>query len=165
MADPVDDELVISLARPGGTASSGTTFLGPQLVMKQLQLLSEVVPQHVRVAILWHPRAYSDRTMGGMVKEAERAAQLLGMQLHFVPANSPEEIIGTFFDLDKDRVDVLCVFPSPMLFAEYRRIVGFVAERNSSDDLRCERGRGSRRAHVLRRQPGRFGPPVSRIRR
>ena len=95
MADPVDDELVASLARPGGNLT-GTSFLGPQLVTKRLQLLCEVVPQHSRVAVLWHPHAYSDRTMDGMVKEAEHAAQMLGMQLQFVPANSPEEI-GVMF--------------------------------------------------------------------
>jgi putative ABC transport system substrate-binding protein len=88
MADPVDDELVASLARPGGNVT-GTTFLGPQLVTKRLQLLSDVVPQHSRVAVLWHPHAYSDRTMDEMVKEAEHAAQTLGMQLQFVPANQP----------------------------------------------------------------------------
>ena len=33
MADPVDDELVASLARPGGNVT-GTTFLGPELVTK-----------------------------------------------------------------------------------------------------------------------------------
>jgi putative tryptophan/tyrosine transport system substrate-binding protein len=85
MANPVEDGLVASLARPGGNVT-GTTFLGPELVAKRLQLLSEVVPQHSRVAILWHPRAYSDRTMGGMVQEAGHAAQTLGMQLQFVPA-------------------------------------------------------------------------------
>jgi putative ABC transport system substrate-binding protein len=128
MADPVDDELVTSLARPGGNVT-GTTFLGPQLVTKRLQLLSEIVPQHPRVAVLWHPRAYSDRTMDGMVKEAEHAAQTLGMQLQFMPANSPEEITGTFSTLTRDGADALCVFPSPMLFAEYGRIVSIVAEK------------------------------------
>jgi len=128
MADPVDDELVASLARPGGNVT-GTTFLGPQLVTKRLQLLSEVVPQHSRVAVLWHPHAYSDRTMDGMVKEAEQAAQKLSMQLQFVPANSPEEITGTFSTITKDGADALCVFPSPMLFAEYGRIVSIVAEK------------------------------------
>src|SRR5580693_5007350 len=70
MADPVEDDLVASLARPGGNVT-GTTFLGPELVTKRLQLLSEVAPQHSRVAVLWHPHAYSDRTMAGMVKQAE----------------------------------------------------------------------------------------------
>ncbi len=128
MADPVEDELVANLARPGGNVT-GTTFLGPELVTKRLQLLSEVVPQHSRVAVLWHPRAYSDRTMDGMVKEAEHAAQTLGMQLQFVPANSPEEITGTFSTITTDRANALCVFPSPMLFAEYGQIVTIVAEK------------------------------------
>jgi putative tryptophan/tyrosine transport system substrate-binding protein len=127
MADPVEDELVASLAQPGGNVT-GTTFLGPQLVTKRLQLLSEVVPRHSHVAVLWHPRAYSDRTMDGMVKEAEHAAQSLAMQLQFVPANTPDEITGTLSTISRDRADALCVFPSPMLFAEYGRIVNIVAE-------------------------------------
>jgi putative ABC transport system substrate-binding protein len=128
MADPVNDELVASLARPGGNLT-GTTFLGPQLVTKRLQLLSEVVPQHTRMAVLWHPRAYSDRTMDGMVKEAEHAAETLGMQLQFAPANSPEEITSAFSTITRDSADALCVFPSPMLFAEYGRIVSIVTEK------------------------------------
>ena len=67
--------------------------------------------------------------MDGMVKEAEQAAQTLAMQLQFVPANSPEEIAGTFSTISRDRADALCVFPSPILFAEYGRIVGIVAEK------------------------------------
>src|SRR5499427_7982186 len=128
MADPIDDELVASLARPGGNLT-GTSFLGPQLVTKRLQLLREVVPEHSHVAVLWHPHAYSDRTMDGMVKEAKQAAQALGMQLQFVPANTPEEITGAFSGITADRANALCVFPSPMLFAEYSRIVSIVAER------------------------------------
>jgi putative tryptophan/tyrosine transport system substrate-binding protein len=128
MADPVEDELIASLARLGGNVT-GTSFLGPQLVTKRLQLLSEVVPKHSRVGILWHPRAYSDRTMDGMVKEAEQAAQTLDMQLKFLPANSPEEITRAFSNMAGDDPGALCVFPSPMLFAEYGQIVHIAAER------------------------------------
>jgi putative ABC transport system substrate-binding protein len=128
MADPVADELVASLAQPGGNVT-GTSFLGPQLVTKRLQLLREIVPQHSRVAVLWHPHAYSDRTMAGMVEEAGRAAQTLGMQLRFAPANSPEEIANALSTVTSEHADALCVFPSPMLFAEYGRIVGIVAEK------------------------------------
>src|SRR5579864_6545536 len=95
MADPVEDGLVASLARPGGNVT-GTSFLGPELVTKRLQLLSEVVPQHSRVAVLWHPHAYGERTMTGMMEEAERAAHTLGMQLQFVAAGNPAEIVGAF---------------------------------------------------------------------
>ena len=128
MADPVDDGLVVSLARPGGNVT-GTSFLGPELVTKRLELLSEVVPQHSRVAILWHPHAYADRTMDGMVNEAKHAAQSLGMQLQFVPVSRPEEITDALSMMNRDRADALCVFPSPMLYAEYGRVVSMAAEK------------------------------------
>jgi putative tryptophan/tyrosine transport system substrate-binding protein len=128
MADPVEDELVASLARPGGNVT-GTTFLGPELVAKRLQLLSEVVPQHSHVAVLWHPRAYGDRTMAGMLKEAERAAQILGMQLQFVAAANPDDIEGAFSSMTSGRADALSVFPSPILFAEYARIASIAADK------------------------------------
>jgi putative ABC transport system substrate-binding protein len=129
MADPVDDELVASLARPGGNVT-GTTFLGPELVTKRLQLLGEVVPQHSRVDVVWHPKAYGDRTMDGMLKEADHAAQILGMQLQFVPVTRPEEMASALSEITRDRADAVCVFPSPMLFAEYGRIVRIMAEKN-----------------------------------
>jgi putative ABC transport system substrate-binding protein len=127
MADPVEDDLVASLARPGGNVT-GTSFLGPELVSKRLQLLREVVPQLSRVAVLWHPRAYGERTMTGMLKEIERAAQTMGMQLQLVPAASPEDIAGAFAAMTKERAAALSVFPSPMLFAEYSRIAGLAAD-------------------------------------
>jgi putative ABC transport system substrate-binding protein len=128
MADPVEDELVASLARPSGNVT-GTTFLGPELVAKRLQLLTEVVPQHSRVAVLWHPHAYGDRTMADMVKEAENAAQTLGMQLRFVPAASPDDITRAFSVITRERADALSVFPSPILFAEWGRIASIAADK------------------------------------
>ena len=89
MADPVADELVASLARPGGNLT-GTTFLGPELVAKRLQLLRDVVPGLTRVAALWHPHAYGERTMANLVKDIEDAARTLGTQLQLVPTNGPE---------------------------------------------------------------------------
>jgi putative ABC transport system substrate-binding protein len=119
MADPVEDELVASLARPGGNVT-GTTFLGPELVAKRLQ--REAVPQLARVAVLWHPRAYSDRTTAGMLKVIESAAQTLGIQLQLVSAAGPDDIADAFSIMTKGRAASLTVFPSPMLFAEYPRI-------------------------------------------
>jgi putative ABC transport system substrate-binding protein len=127
MADPVEDELVASLARPGGNVT-GTTFLGPELVAKRLQLLKEVVPQLSRVAVLWHPRAYGDRTTVGMLSEIKRAAQALGTWLQLVSAASPEDIAVAFAAMIKERAGALIVFPSPMLFGEYHRIAELAAE-------------------------------------
>jgi putative ABC transport system substrate-binding protein len=127
MADPVEDDLVASLARPGGNLT-GTTFLGPALVAKRLQLLREVVPQLSRVAVLWHPRAYGERTMAAMVNEIGSAAQSLGVQIQFVPAANPDEIAGAFSAIARERANAITVFPSPMLFAQYPRIAGLASD-------------------------------------
>ena len=126
MADPVEDELVSSLARPGGNVT-GTTFLGPELVSKRLQLLKEIVPGLSRVVVLWHPDAYGQRTMSGMLKEIESTAQSLGTRLQLVPATSPDELSTAFAAMTAQRADGLIVFPSPMLFSQYSRIVTFAA--------------------------------------
>jgi putative ABC transport system substrate-binding protein len=128
MADPVADGLVDSLARPGGNLT-GTSFLGPELVAKRLQLLREIVPGLSRVAALWHPHAYSERTMAGLSKETEAAADTLGLKLALVPADSPGDIAGAFSVIDRDRPDALIVLPSPMLFSEYGRIASLAASR------------------------------------
>jgi putative ABC transport system substrate-binding protein len=126
MADPVADELVASLARPGGNVT-GTTFLGPELVGKRLQLLRDVIPGLSRLAALWHPHAYGERTTAGLLKEIEVAARTLGMQLQLVPADSPEDISGAFAAMTRERAEALIVLPSPMLFGEYARIVALAA--------------------------------------
>src|SRR5256886_10174094 len=92
-ADPVGDGLVASLARPGGNVT-GTTFLGPELVGKRLQLLKEVVPGLSRVAALWHPSAYSERTTAALLNEIEAAARTLGLQLRMVQAAHPDDFVA-----------------------------------------------------------------------
>jgi ABC-type uncharacterized transport system substrate-binding protein len=126
MADPVEDKLVSSLARPGGNVT-GTTFLGPELVSKRLQLLKEIVPGLSRVVVLWHPDAYGERTMAGMLKEIESTAQSLRTKLQLVPATSPDDLSSAFAAMTAERSDGLIVFPSPMLFSQYSRIVTFAA--------------------------------------
>jgi ABC-type uncharacterized transport system substrate-binding protein len=122
MGDPVEDGLVASLARPGGNVT-GLTFLGPQLVPKRLALLKEALPAASRVAVLRHPRAYGDRTMGDMVAETETAGKALGLQLQFVDVQGPSELDRAFSTIGAARVDAVMVFPSPMLFNERTRIV------------------------------------------
>jgi putative tryptophan/tyrosine transport system substrate-binding protein len=126
MADPVGDGLVASLARPGGNVT-GTTFVGPELVARRLQLLRDVVPGLARVAALWHPHAYGEHTMSSVVKDIEDAARILGMQLQLVPANDPDDIATAFSAMVNERAGAFIVMPSPMLFGEHRRIVEFAA--------------------------------------
>ena len=65
--------------------------------------------------------------MAGVRKEVEVAARTLGMQLQLVPADSPDDIAGAFTAMNRERAEALIVFPSPMLFGEYGRIVNITA--------------------------------------
>ena len=126
MGDPVRDGLVASLARPGGNIT-GTTFLGPELVPKRLALLREVLPRISRVAVLWHPGAFGERTMRDMLNEIAEVAGTLGMQLQLVEVREPNEIDQAFSRMARERAEALFQFPSPMLFSERRRIVELAA--------------------------------------
>jgi len=121
MADPVRDGLVASLGRPGGNLT-GNTFIGPELVTKRLGLLKEAIPGLSRVAGLWHPTAYGERTMAHMVKEAEDAAEMLGVRLKLVPASGPDDFDSAFAAMSEERSEALIVLLSPMFYSELKRI-------------------------------------------
>jgi ABC transporter substrate binding protein len=103
VGDPVADGLVDSLAKPGGNVT-GTSFLGPELTAKRLQLFKDIVPGLSHVAALWHPHAYSDRTMATLLQDTRAAAQTLGMRLELVPADSPDELPAIEEHLQEARV-------------------------------------------------------------
>src|SRR6266481_8451370 len=106
MADPVGDELIVSLSRPGGNIT-GTTFLGPELIAKRFGLLKEAISGLSRVAALWHPAAYGKRTMEGMLRETETAAQSLRLQLHLVPAVRPADLDGAFLTMTREHAEAV----------------------------------------------------------
>ena len=122
MGDPVGDGLVASLAHPGGNLT-GTTFLGPKLAPKHLELLKEMLPGISRIAVLRHVGAFSPSTMNEMLKETETAAGMLRIRLHFIDVQGADELEAAFSRMPRERVDALVVFPSPVLFAERKRIV------------------------------------------
>jgi putative ABC transport system substrate-binding protein len=127
MGDPVGDGLVASLARPGGNIT-GLTFLGPELVPKRLGLLKEALPRVSRVAALWHPGSFGDRTIRDMLKETEAAARTLGVQLQLVEVRGPDDFDRAFSTMTKERTEALVQVPSTMLFNERRNIVALVTK-------------------------------------
>jgi putative ABC transport system substrate-binding protein len=127
MADPVGDELVVSLARPGGNIT-GNTFLGPELIGKRFGLLKEAIPGLSRVVVLWHPSAYGEATMARILSDTKDAARALELQLQLVPARDPGDLDGAFAAMTAEHAEALISLPSPMLFVEHRRIVDLAAK-------------------------------------
>jgi putative ABC transport system substrate-binding protein len=126
MGDPVRDGLVASLARPGGNIT-GTTFLGPELVPKRLSFLRELLPTISRVAVLWHPGAFSEPTIRERLNEVAQAARTLGVQLQLVEVRSADEFDHAFTTMVGARAEALFQFPSTLFFNERRRIVDLAA--------------------------------------
>jgi putative tryptophan/tyrosine transport system substrate-binding protein len=126
MGDPVEDGLVTSLAQPGGNVT-GLTFLAPELTAKRMQLLKDALPNVSRVAALWHPGAYGERTMNDMLQATQAVAQTLGVQLQPIEVRRGEELNRAFSTMTRDRTGALFLFPSPMFFYERRRIVELAA--------------------------------------
>lgn len=84
--DPVGAGLIVSLARPGGNVTGVTNF-GAQLGAKRLQLLKEVAPGTVRVAVVW------DQTVRGSAAidaELSAAAATLALQLEPHPVGGDQ---------------------------------------------------------------------------
>jgi putative ABC transport system substrate-binding protein len=104
--DPVRLGLVGSLARPGGNLT-GINFLAGELQAKRLELLRELVPGVVRVAVLVNPTnpTNAERT----VRDVEAAARVLGLQIQVLNASSSREIDAAFATLGRERPDALFV--------------------------------------------------------
>jgi putative tryptophan/tyrosine transport system substrate-binding protein len=126
MADPLADGLIASLARPGGNIT-GNTFIAPELGPKRLQLLREIVPAVTKIAALQHPGVYSERTMRNMRTEIEENTKESGLELQIFSASGPNDFDGAFEAMVKARVGALVVFPSPMFYVNYRRLVDLAA--------------------------------------
>ena len=116
--NPVGNRLVVSLARPGGNV---TGLSGPNLVAKQLQLLTEVVPRLARVAILSNP---THPEHPRRLREAEVAARSLKVGLQILTARTPTELASAISVTANGSADALLVLGDPMFFGERAQIVG-----------------------------------------
>jgi putative ABC transport system substrate-binding protein len=109
--NPVGDRLIGSLARPGGNVTGLTMLAGPELGGKYLELLKESAPSVSRVAVLWNPLTPPET---GLLKEAETAARVLGLEVQPVSMRRPEEIEGAFTAMSRARADGLIVMPDAL---------------------------------------------------
>jgi putative ABC transport system substrate-binding protein len=116
---PVERGLAESLAKPGRNVT-GLSVLVSDLSGKRVELLKEGFPKITRVATLWSPRS-SEAVIG--LKETERAAHALAIQLHLVKVQTREDIEKAFVALPKANVNALLVVLSPQVTLHSKTIV------------------------------------------
>ena len=91
-ADPVGIGHVASLAKPGGNIT-GLSMILTDIAPKELEVLTEAVPQTQRIGVLWNPTTPSHPPA---VQAVEVAARKLRVQLLKVPAQTGEDFNGLF---------------------------------------------------------------------
>src|SRR5262245_40069810 len=107
---PVRLGLVASLSRPRGNAT-GINFFSSELVEKRLEVLRELVPNALRVAVLVNPADASNTE--ATVKGVETVAHAMALQVQFFRASTSGEIQAAFERLAHERPDVLFVGGDP----------------------------------------------------
>jgi putative tryptophan/tyrosine transport system substrate-binding protein len=122
-ADPVEQGLVESLARPGGNVT-GITNINRELGGKRLELLKEAVPKVARIAVLYEP------AVAGSVREMKEvlpvAARALGLTIQPWEVRAADDFERVFTAISKWRPDGLYVpAAGQVMRIDQTRIVGF----------------------------------------
>jgi len=120
IGDMVGSGLAVSLARPGGNVT-GSSFLGPELTAKRLELLKEAAPRVTRVAVIING---ASRTGKPALDAMQVTAKQLKLSLHNYSVNGPEDIDGAFAAITRDRINALVVLDDPMLIANFKTMAG-----------------------------------------
>ncbi|MEJ8825717.1 ABC transporter substrate-binding protein [Variovorax humicola] len=121
--DPLGRGLIASLARPGGNITGGSLML-PELCVKRVQLLRELLPGALRIAVLWN--------VANPVKlrdwEATRqAARDLAFKLEPCNFTGPDDLQDAFEMARKARADALMTLEDPLTWLFRSNIVDFAA--------------------------------------
>jgi len=124
--DPVGLGLVASLARPGGNITGLTATVGAEIAGKQLELLKETVPKVSRVAVLWNPATPGNALA---LREAEIAAQALGVGLQPLEARSLDDFDSAFAAMTRQRVGALLVLADVMFTTHRKELADLTAKR------------------------------------
>ena len=123
VGDPVRAGLVTSLARPGGNIT-GLSTLATELSGKRLQLLKEVVPHAMRVAVIWND---SNPAAAGNLAETRTAARSMGVDLQSVEVRNASDLDLALEAVAAARPSAFLALTNGMFLANRTRIVEFTA--------------------------------------
>jgi putative ABC transport system substrate-binding protein len=112
-ADPIAEGLAPALGRPGGNVT-GILTLDAELMLKRLELLSQLVPTGKVFALLVNPKA---AFTPAVTRGAQDAARTKGIELRVLRAGDDDEIDTAFATLERAKVDGLIVAADKLLMA------------------------------------------------
>jgi putative ABC transport system substrate-binding protein len=121
--DPLKLGLVASLSRPGGNLTGVTTQSG-DLLSKRLELLTELLPKAVTIAVLVNPNNLNEESDA---KATQDAARQRGVEVFVVRASQVSEFETVFATLVRQRAAALLIGADPWFTNYGDRLVALAA--------------------------------------
>jgi putative ABC transport system substrate-binding protein len=125
VTDPVGNGFIVNLAQPGKNIT-GLTHAAPDLTVKRLELIKEVIPGLVRVAVLWNP---NQPGQSAAFNDMQAAAQAWKLNVTSMEARNREDIEKVLSGSAKDQSQALLELPDPVLFFHRELISAIAAKR------------------------------------
>jgi len=119
--DPAGSGLVSNLARPGGNIT-GTSLNSPDLAGKRLQLLKEMIPGIVTVAVIWNE---ANPYPAVVFAQTEAAGRTLGMRILSLPVHDASSVSIALDSALQARVGGLITVEDPLTSSQRVQIVDF----------------------------------------
>src|SRR5262245_31981403 len=117
--DLVSSGVIQSLAHPGGNIT-GQSKLTPELSVKRLELLKEMIPKASQVAVLWNPD-YSD--FAADWRELRAAAKALSVTLQPIEFRQAVDFDDAFWRMAKQRPDAFIMFSDVVSYGFSAKLV------------------------------------------
>ena len=121
--DPVEQGLVPSLGRPGGNAT-GVSIFTSDLMTKRLELLHELVPTAIEIALVVNPNS---PTTESDERKAQQQVRSYGQRIRVLRASTEQEIDAAFATFAQLRPGGLIIAPNPVLNARREQFVALAA--------------------------------------
>jgi putative tryptophan/tyrosine transport system substrate-binding protein len=121
VGDALGGGYIASLAHPGGNIT-GFTLAATDQSTKRLQLIQQLAPDTVRVAVIWNNKASGHRFQ---MKELEPAAPSMGIVLQSLPVLSADEVDAALRSAEQANAQAIFVMEDPMIQSNRVRIAEF----------------------------------------
>ena len=120
---PVGSGLVASLARPGGNVT-GTTSMAPELGLKQVELLRQLIPGLARLGVLVNPTNAGTAPLLATVGEEARRFNISVVVAEVTRAEDFDKAFGLLRDA---HLDALFVMVEPLIGLHIAQVLDFAA--------------------------------------
>ena len=118
--DPVAEQLVGSMARPGGNLTGLTMSVGYQLAGKRVELLKDIKPGLSRLAMLAQP---DNTTARAYLQDTETVSRALGLATRTFEARTADDLPRAFTAMVEWQADGVITLADGFLFSQRERIV------------------------------------------